>query len=254
MNPPNTLHTPRDLYIRRSRPSDAQAVSRICLLTADAGNSSENKHTIAELPGLCYAVPYLHLSHSGGFVLIRPGSTSIDDAQLRDDDGNIVVAYVVFTTDTVAFNSTQASNWFPSLRVKYPLSLLDSDAPFCGKRSDGNDLVSPRPPSFLLDKDIQYIKLLHTPEPPEQACLTFSPAHMHINVLPPYQRQGWGRRLLDSVVAHLRDEHGLHGIWLGMDPSNHKAALFYEKIGFRHENVIGAPQNFLGLKFSDWTR
>lgn len=31
------------------------------------------------------------------------------------------------------------------------------------------------------------------------------PVHFHLDILPPYQRQGWGTRLMDTLCRHLRE-------------------------------------------------
>ncbi len=225
-----------NLRIRRARPSDSDAVSRICLLTGNAGESAEALLTIGEFVGICYAVPYLHVQHAGGFVLVRSVSSETGvDERLKDEDGNEVVAYTVFATNTDAFASEVEKDWYPTFRDKYTMSLIEGEEN-----------------TVLTDLDKHYIKLIHHPDPFDPSCLSFSSAHMHINILPPYQRQGWGRRLIGQVVSHLRNEEGLVEVWLGMDPRNHKAAKFYERIGFNHANIEGAPQTCVGLKFDDW--
>lgn len=229
------------LYLRHARPSDSDAVSRICLVTGNAGETAEALLTIGDFVGICYAVPYLNVQHAGGFVLVRPASSEIAEVDerlkdsLKDEDGNEVVAYAVFATDTNAFSSEVEKDWYPKFRGKYSMSLIE-----------GGEA------STLTDVDKHYVKLIHHPDPFDQSCLQFSTAHMHINILPPYQRQGWGRHLIGNVVSYLKNEEGLAGVWLGMDPRNHKAAKFYERIGFNHANVDGAPQSCVGLKFEDW--
>ncbi|KLO13499.1 hypothetical protein SCHPADRAFT_904083 [Schizopora paradoxa] len=227
------------LFIRRARPSDSTAVSRICLVTGDAGESAEPLLTIGEFVGICYAVPYLHVQHAGGFVLVRPFSseTADVDERLKDEDGNEVVAYVVFATDSNAFASEVEKEWYPAYREKYPIAHIMPGG-------EGH--------SSFTNLDKHYVILIHHPDPFDQSCLSFSPAHMHINILPPYQRQGWGRRLIGKAVSYLRDEEGLTGVWLGMDTRNHKAAKFYERIGFRNSNLVDGPAHCVGLKFEDW--
>ena len=44
-------------YIREARSSDSPALSHICLLTGNAGQSAEAQHTFGELIGLVYAEP-----------------------------------------------------------------------------------------------------------------------------------------------------------------------------------------------------
>ncbi|KAJ4481706.1 acyl-CoA N-acyltransferase [Lentinula edodes] len=204
--------TPFDMpiTIRKALEADAPSLSRICLLTANAGSTAEALHDFGELPGLVYAVPYVKLSTTWGFVMV-------DD--LRDDE---VVGYIVGSTDTRAFEAYAAEHWWPQLAEKYPPSLAKKPA------------------------DEQYMNLLRNMHTGPDACIKLSPAHMHINILPSYQKQGWGRKLIDTAADFLKGR-GLDGVWLGLDPRNNGARLFYEKMGFAH--VDGAPDNNLGIKF-----
>ncbi len=57
------------------------------------------------------------------------------------------------------------------------------------------------------------------------------PAHLHIDILPEYQRMGLGRKLMDTLCNHLR-EKGVKGIVLTVWHKNYNAIKFYEKYGF----------------------
>ncbi|KAK8078739.1 Acyl-CoA N-acyltransferase [Apiospora phragmitis] len=60
-------------------------------------------------------------------------------------------------------------------------------------------------------------------------------ATMHIDLLPAYQRRGWGRRLIDAYVRSVRasgEDYG-RGAWIGIAPDNAGVVQFYEKVGFR---------------------
>jgi len=229
------------LYIRPARPEDSAALSYICLLTGDAGISAEPKVSIKELIGLIYAVPYVNVPHTCGFVLVhrkdemQQGTDAEETVSSPADGENAseeVVGYILCATDTPAFEAAEEAQWWPPLRAKYPLDY--------------------EPPSgtVLTELDKHLIKLFHKPDPYYEACLAYSPAHMHIDILAPFQRQGWGRRLIDRLVAHLRDETSLTHLWLCMDPRNVEAAKFYIHIGF--EQVPGAPETCVGLPFDQW--
>ncbi|KAJ3710401.1 acyl-CoA N-acyltransferase [Lentinula raphanica] len=200
------------ITIRKALDTDAPTLSRICLLTADAGSTAEALHDFGELPGLVYAVPYVKVPTTWGFVMV-------DD--LRDNE---VVGYIVGSTDTRAFESYTAEHWWPQLAEKYPPSMAEKEA------------------------DARYMNLFRNMFKASDACVAFSPAHMHINILPEYHQQGWGRKLLSSAVKFLKGE-GLNGVWLGLDPRNSGARAFYERVGFRH--VDGFPDNYMGLKLGE---
>ncbi|MBR0510025.1 MAG: GNAT family N-acetyltransferase [Clostridia bacterium] len=57
------------------------------------------------------------------------------------------------------------------------------------------------------------------------------PAHLHIDILPEYQRQGLGHRLIDTLRGHLRNK-GVPGVMLTVGASNKVGRSFYEKYGF----------------------
>ena len=57
------------------------------------------------------------------------------------------------------------------------------------------------------------------------------PAHLHIDVLPEYQRKGLGRRLVDTRAAHLKAK-GVPGVMLTVGSSNTVGQGFYKKYGF----------------------
>ena len=197
--------------------ADEKALSKICLLTCDAGKSGESLHDYPELPGLVYAVPYVKLSHTWGFVL-------------ELDDTREVVGYILGATDTRAFEKAAEEAWWPSLALKYPV--------------EGERKITGKP------ADERCAKLISNMDAAEQECIDFSPAHLHIDILEDYRRKGWGRKLIGRAVEHLRDEVGLDGVFLGMDMRNTDARIFYERLGFRWWS--GAPEHFVGLKFTDW--
>lgn len=58
------------------------------------------------------------------------------------------------------------------------------------------------------------------------------PAHLHINLLPPYRRMGLGKRLMSTLEQTLR-EHHCPGVSLCVSSQNHGAMKFYESCGFR---------------------
>ena len=57
------------------------------------------------------------------------------------------------------------------------------------------------------------------------------PAHLHIDVLPEYQRMGLGHKMTDALLAHLK-EKGVKGIMLTTWIKNEKGRGFYDKYGF----------------------
>ncbi len=57
------------------------------------------------------------------------------------------------------------------------------------------------------------------------------PAHLHIDLSEDCQRQGLGTRLMDTLLAHLR-EKDISGVMLCVAADNEKGKSFYYKYGF----------------------
>lgn len=74
------------------------------------------------------------------------------------------------------------------------------------------------------------------------------PAHLHIDLMERCQRQGLGTRLMDTLLAHLR-ERGVPGVVLSVEAGNEKGIRFYQKYGFQ-ELGRDKRQITLGKKLS----
>lgn len=201
------------IVIRKANQDDATAVSRICLLTANAGTSAEHLHDFPELPGLVYAVPYVKLPTTWGFVMV-------------EDTRNEVVGYILGSKDTRAYEHYAAEHWWPALAEKYPPSIVNKPA------------------------DVRYTNQLRNMDTASDASIKFAGAHLHIDILDAYQRQGWGKKLIARAIEYLKGENVEgEGVWLGMDPRNVEARKFYERLGFK--SFEGANEDQLGIKFAE---
>lgn len=58
------------------------------------------------------------------------------------------------------------------------------------------------------------------------------PAHMHIDILEGFQRQGIGHRLVDALIASLAGRH-TQGLMLSVGAKNEKGVSFYNQYGFQ---------------------
>lgn len=103
-------------------------------------------------------------------------------------EGEQVLGYVLGTADTDAFAARAESEWFPAARARHPVA------------RDARE-------QWLVD-------LLHAPAEPLAEHLRGYPAHLHVDLLPEAQGAGWGRRLLETFFAALR-ERGVPGVHLG---------------------------------------
>jgi ribosomal protein S18 acetylase RimI-like enzyme len=183
--------------IRRFREDDVPHLYDICLRTGDNGGDASATCSHERLLGDYYAVPY-----------------SVRDPELclvlTDEIGPC--GYVLGTDETTSFASWFNAAWLPKLRGAYA-DLRPSPA-----ASDAW-LVA------LLSRDFT---------PP--ACAHEFPAHLHIDLLPRIQGQGFGRALL-AAWFELARARGAPGVHLGVNPRNARARAFYEHMGLR---VLGS--------------
>jgi GNAT superfamily N-acetyltransferase len=133
---------------------------------------------------------------AGSYAHLEP-----DLAFVLDDGHGRPVGYIVGTADTGAFVERYRAEWIPLIGDKYV--------------EDGNEMVGLHfhPEHMLI---------------PEMAAY---PAHLHMNLLPPFQRQGHGRRLMHAFLA-AANAAGAGQVHLGMLTVNGKARAFYERLGF----------------------
>ena len=181
-------------HLRPYQPHDHDAVYDICVRTGAAGEDASHLLRDPTLLGHVYAGPYLALAPELAFVV---------------EDGVGVGGYILGAADTAGFEDRLEREWWPALRRRYPTWRTDGDATF-------DDLL---------------IALMHTPVRTRPEVVADYPSHLHIDLLPRFQGQGWGRRLVDTLVERLRAA-GSHGLHLGVATANTKAHTFYRTLGF----------------------
>lgn len=69
------------------------------------------------------------------------------------------------------------------------------------------------------------------------------PAHLHIDLLPAYHRQGWGGKLVKTLTDHLRAK-GIKGVMLTTGTDNVNACAFYKKYGFEQIEILDTDVAF----------
>ncbi|KAG9121213.1 hypothetical protein FRC07_002927 [Ceratobasidium sp. 392] len=204
--------------IRPATPADRPALSHICLLTGDAGKSAESDYTIPELLGLVYAEPYVVVQPCFGFVLV--------------DEQDEVLGYILGTPDTRRFETAIDKEWYTPLRTQARYS----KSPY---------------PTDITSSDRHMINLIHKPETAPKEIIQVSKAHIHIDLLPRAQKQGWGTRLIGKAVEYLR-EQGNDSLYVMIDPRNAGGRAFYLAIGF--EFVPTSAGECYRLDFARWKR
>src|SRR5829696_8758007 len=138
---------------------DLPGVYRVCLLTGAGGSDASSLHADPDLLGHVWAGPYLAFPQAVTRVL-------------RDESG--VTGYCLAVPDTAAFERWVDEVWLPPLRRRHP----------AGSGATAADAA-------LVDR-------LHRPIHTDAAVLARHPAHLHVDLLPRLQGQGWGRRVVDA--------------------------------------------------------
>ncbi len=183
--------------IRGYHPDDRDDVYRICLQTASNGGDGTAIFRDPRLPGDVYAVPY---------AIFEPSLTLVAE----DADG--VGGYVVATLDSQQFGRRLERDWWPAMRARHPEP----------------------PPDLARGLSVQErtaLSNIHHSWKPGQHVPSGYPSHLHINLLPPLQGHGAGRRLIATLLARLR-EQGSPGVHLASGRANLRAAGFYRHLGF----------------------
>lgn len=181
------------MTIRPARASDRPALDAICLRTGDLGGDATALYRDPGLLAQVYVGPYLALEPGLAFVVV--------------DDDDRVGGYVLGARDTADFEQRTEDAWWPPLRRRYPLGEDRGEA------------------------DAAVVDLLHHPRLADPAVLAGHPSHLHVDLLPPWQGGGWGRRLLETLFDALAAA-GSPGVHLGVARRNERAIGFYRRMGF----------------------
>jgi ribosomal protein S18 acetylase RimI-like enzyme len=177
--------------IRTATLQDLPGAYRVCLLTGDAGRDATRLFRNPELLGHVFVGPYL---------VGQPDLASV----VVDDDG--VAGYGLAAADTRAFEQWTETNWWPTLRADYPV------------RTDGS-------------AEAELIASIHAPALAADDLLDEYPSHLHLDLVERVRGQGYGRRLIERVLAQLR-EGGSSGVHFHVASSNANAVEFYRHLGF----------------------
>lgn len=180
-------------HIRPFRTGDEAALADICLKTADAGADATGVFDDDAIWAEIFVLPYVHRHPDLAFVV-------------ETDDGR-VAGYVVCAPDTRAFEDWFRGAWWPQRGARWPRPEVERT------RQDGTLIYA--------------YSRRGGAEPYGDAY----PAHLHIDLLPELQGQGWGRRLIERLIAALR-ERGVTGLHLVASADNAGAIAFYPRLGF----------------------
>jgi ribosomal protein S18 acetylase RimI-like enzyme len=183
--------------IRPYRRNDLDDLYRVCVLTADNGQDGTALFGDPRLPGEVYLAPYVTFEPSLAFVA---------------EDAAGPAGYIVAALDSHAFERRLEGDWWPALRTRYP------EPP-------------PEVAATLSVQERRAVSNIHHNWGTADELARRFPSHMHIDLLPRIQGRGTGRKLIETLVATLRD-HGSPGLHLLVGDSNPRAVGFYRHVGF----------------------
>jgi ribosomal protein S18 acetylase RimI-like enzyme len=130
------------------------------------------------------------------------------------DTGERVAGYLIAAQNTRDFVSRVRAEWLPGFAARYR-EHTPVDEPIIAMGLDPERMLVPELDEY--------------------------PAHLHIDLLPELQGQGWGRALIDTLRAELA-RRGIPGVHLSVDPANRSARAFYNRLGF-----VELPSGALGI-------
>jgi ribosomal protein S18 acetylase RimI-like enzyme len=178
--------------VRPATPDDLPGIYRVCLRTGDSGRDATGLWRDEDLLGLVYCGPY---------VMGQPDLALV----VEDEDG--ICGYFFGAQDTRAIEAWEEASWWPPLRERYP------------PIADGS-------------LEAGLIDVIHHPPLAPESVVAAYPAHLHIDLLEHVRGQGLGRRLIEWLLARLR-ERGVPGVHLEVAKDNANGIAFYEHLGFR---------------------
>lgn len=208
--------------IRPYRPGDEPELAAVCLKTAAAGSDATGLLEDDDLWATLFVLPYVSYAPELAFVV-------------ETDDGR-VAGYLVAAADTDGFEAWFRGEWWPRFRGRWPEPGPEPE-PAGGLDFDFGGGAGAQAALLRYAYGRGGVGSVYAAE---------YPAHLHIDLLPELQRQGWGGRLMDSVTGRLR-EAGVGGLHVMALEDNAAALRFYERLGFselgREPGVVA-----LGLK------
>jgi ribosomal protein S18 acetylase RimI-like enzyme len=204
-----------DCTIRPARPSDQAGAYHVCLKTGDYGKDGEPFYREdPDALGRIFVGPYLEFEPDLSLIL-------------EDDQG--VCGYAFAAQDSHAFYDRYEKEWRPKLVANFPMPKSD---PANWTRVQHVHSWYHNPDYFCPEPYAEY------------------PSHLHIDLLPRNQGRGYGRRMMEMLMAKLR-ARGSPGAHLGVSANNFPAQAFYKKLDFHELARVGAGNDaviYMGRK------
>lgn len=181
-------------HLRSFRPGDEPALAEICLRTADTGSDATGILDDDDIWAAVFVLPYV-ARHPELAVVVET------------DDGR-VAGYAVATGDTDGFEEWFQHQWWPRFAQRWP-----------------------KPAADAVTRQDSVLAYAYGRRPGAEPFARHYPAHLHIDLLPELQGQGWGRRLIEALRDWLRAA-GVPGVHLVAAGTNAGAIAFYGRLGF----------------------
>lgn len=231
------------------RPYDASRDTDDCVHVFNTTTSIDLSFPQARAIGVhLWCLPYLALSPTTCFVLDSERANQLDPG--RDSTAPNAVGYIIGTPDTAAFAAQLKSTYIPGVVSEGPqkhpwLHERDDDpskpqadnkavteaAQNTNETSTNDDNTTMKQENIVSSLrrtllNAECSPFLHHPD-----LLARYPAHLHVDILPQYQKRGHGSRLIGRFLRTLTEQN-VPGVHLGMGGSNTGARRFYERWGF----------------------
>lgn len=196
-----------DATIRLAAGGDRPGAYRVCLQTGDHGQDGEPLYRDdPDALGRIFVGPYLAFEPGLSLIL---------------EDGQGICGYALAALDSRAFYARYDREWRPRLVAEFPAPSGDPEH------------WTP----------VQHV--YHAYHQPDYFCpdpYETYPSHLHIDLLPRAQGRGYGRRMIEQVMARLH-ERGSAGAHLGVSTLNARARAFYAHLGFRELTRTGSEES-----------
>ncbi|KAI8939273.1 hypothetical protein NX059_005099 [Plenodomus lindquistii] len=157
----------------------------------------------------------------GSYLWYRPYvSLTPETCQVLDDGSGRIVGYCIGTADTTSF----AQRW----REVFIHDINPEHVPKPELQTDDQLMEGDMVKDFRTAAYNAHCSMLQ--DWPET--LTQFAAHLHIDILPEYQRKGYGKTLINAFFKTVKIQ-GAKGVHLDMVKTNTNGRTFYERIGFQ---------------------
>jgi len=201
--------------LRDARVGDESGAYHVCLKTGDYGRDGQAYYQEdPDALGRIFVGPYLAFEPELSLIL---------------EDAAGICGYAFGAFDSRRFYERYEREWRPELCARYP---APSGDPETWTRVQTVHHWYHHPDYF-------------SPEPYEEY-----PSHLHIDLLARAQGQGWGRRMMETVIGRLR-QRGSLGAHLGVNALNTNAFGFYQRLGFAELTRAGSGRDlciYMGIK------